>query len=155
MKKSRGFTLIELMVVVAIIAILARIALPLYFNQVRKARRSEVEGAMQQLALAQERFRADCTTYATAFSFACPAGSAATFPTLASLYTSSFYTLAIDAANTNATQYRMTAAPVGTQANDSASGSSCGTLTFDFGVTTAGSITKTTSTGNTNCWSSK
>ena len=41
-KNMQGFTLIELMIVVAIIAILAAIALPAYQNYVRKARVSEV-----------------------------------------------------------------------------------------------------------------
>ncbi len=63
MNKTRGFTLIELMVVVAAVAILAAIALPAYLSQVRHARRSEVKGAIQSAALAEERVRADCTTY--------------------------------------------------------------------------------------------
>ncbi|MER2177380.1 MAG: pilin [Stenotrophomonas maltophilia] len=42
MKKQQGFTLIELMIVVAIIAILAAIALPAYSNYTKKAKVSEV-----------------------------------------------------------------------------------------------------------------
>jgi len=148
-KKPNGFTLIELMIVVAVIAALAVIAIPNYLSQTRKARRSDVEGSMQQVALAQERFRADCTTYATAFSFACPGGTPPTFSPVTTFYTSGYYTVAITAANTGATTYEITAAPIGNQAKDSASGTTCGTLKYDFGVTTSGTVTKTPAA----CWS--
>lgn len=140
------------MIVIVVIAILAAVALPSYLNQTRKARRSEVEGAMQQVALVQERFRADCTTYATDFSYACPTGTPPTFPALNSFYTSPYYTLTIVAASTGATTYKMQAVPVGTQAKDAANGSTCATLTYDYGATTAGVVTQTTSTANTACW---
>lgn len=54
--KTQGLTLIELMIVVAIIAILATVGYPLYTNQADKARRSDAMSALQSLAVAQERF---------------------------------------------------------------------------------------------------
>lgn len=53
---QRGFTLIELMVVVAIIAILASIAYPSYTSQVRKSNRADAKIALQQAAQAQEEY---------------------------------------------------------------------------------------------------
>jgi len=149
-RRTSGFTLIELVVVIAIIAILAAIALPSFAAQIRKARRSEVEGAIQQVALFQERFRADCTTYATGFGFACPTLTTLIFP--ANPYTSSYYSVTIVVANTDSTRYQIQALAVGTQANDTANGTPCGTvakpLLYDFGVTATGSITKTPAP----CW---
>jgi type IV pilus assembly protein PilE len=143
-KKDRGFTLIELMVVLAIIAILAIIALPSYANFVRKSRRSDVQTSLQQIALFQERFRADCSTYATGFSFACPGGAPPTFP--ANPYSSGRYTVSI--VSGNATSYQITAVAIGDQAKDAARGVNCKTLLYDFGVTTAGKITATP----VECW---
>ena len=141
MKKVRGFTLIELMVVVIVIAVLAAIALPSYLNQTRKSRRSAVEGAMQQIALQQETFRAECSTYATAFSFACPTGAPPTFPTLTSLYPSAtYYTVTLPAVSSSANRaytIMAVATTTGGQNKDKASGTSCSTLYYTFGVDTA------------------
>ena len=63
MKKARGFTLLELMVVVVVIAILAAIAIPSYLNQTRKSRRNAAKAAIQQIALLEERYRADNPGY--------------------------------------------------------------------------------------------
>lgn len=60
---QQGFTLIELMIVVAVIAILAAIALPSYTKYVREARRVDGQSALHQLALAQEKFRSTNTAY--------------------------------------------------------------------------------------------
>jgi type IV pilus assembly protein PilE len=55
MNKQRGFTLVELMVVVAIVAILASIAYPSYTNHVKKTRRGMATGCLQENAQYMER----------------------------------------------------------------------------------------------------
>ncbi len=57
-RRQRGFTLIELMVVVAIAAIIAAIATPNYLKSVRKSRRAEAKAALQELAQQQEAYYA-------------------------------------------------------------------------------------------------
>lgn len=64
-RAHRGFTLIELMVVVAVIAILAAIALPAYSDHVRRSRRADAMSTLESLAMAQEQWRANARTYAT------------------------------------------------------------------------------------------
>lgn len=61
----RGFTLIELMVAVAIIGILAGIAYPSYTQYVLKARRAEAKSMLQEIQLLQEKYRANNSTYGT------------------------------------------------------------------------------------------
>ncbi len=56
MKDSKGFTLIELMIVVAIIGILAAIAIPAYSNYTKKAKMSEVTNAMGAIAGAANEY---------------------------------------------------------------------------------------------------
>ncbi len=62
----RGFSLIELLVVLAIIAILASISYPLYTNTIRKSHRSGAKTALMTAANTLERFRIIQGTYAGA-----------------------------------------------------------------------------------------
>jgi type IV pilus assembly protein PilE len=55
-QKQTGLTLVELMVVVAVLAVLASVAYPLYTNQVQKSRRADAKVALNMIAMAQERF---------------------------------------------------------------------------------------------------
>lgn len=63
--KQKGFTLIELMIVVVIISILATVAIPAYQSYVQRTRRSEAKGAVLQLAALQEKHFLNHNKYAT------------------------------------------------------------------------------------------
>jgi type IV pilus assembly protein PilE len=63
-RRERGFTLIELMVVVGIVAILVSIALPSYQDSVRKGRRGQAKSDLVELAQRAERYRTVNNTYA-------------------------------------------------------------------------------------------
>lgn len=62
-KHPAGFTLIELMITVAIIAILAAIAYPSYMDYVTRAKRADGKAALLQVQLAEEKWRANHTSY--------------------------------------------------------------------------------------------
>jgi type IV pilus assembly protein PilE len=62
-RRTSGFSLIELMIVVTIATILAVIAIPSYNNQVRKSRRTEAKTAIMDLAAREERYYATQNVY--------------------------------------------------------------------------------------------
>jgi type IV pilus assembly protein PilE len=66
MKKHKGFTLIELMVTIVIVAILASIAIPSYRQYVIQGNRTAAQSVMMELATRQQQFFVANRTYATA-----------------------------------------------------------------------------------------
>lgn len=118
MLRSKGFTLIELMIVVAIIGILAAIAYPSYQDHVRKTRRSDAQGALMGLANAMERHYTANNTYAGAAAGGNDTGAPAIYADESPLDGGTkFYDLAI-VAPTSATSYTIRATPKNGQAGD-------------------------------------
>jgi len=120
--QARGFTLIELMIVVAIVAIIAAVALPSYFGSIRKSRRADAITALNQIAQAQERWRANQTQYAQKAMTANPADCDTSAEQLANSClnipnpSSGYYTLAVS--GTSGTGYTATATAAGAQLKD-------------------------------------
>jgi type IV pilus assembly protein PilE len=119
-RRVRGFTLIEVMIVAAAVAIMAAIALPSYYSSVQKSRRSDAKSALMGAAGQLERYFTERNTYATA-----TLGSGGVYP---STSLNAYYTLTF--AGQTATTYTLRAAPAGQQVGDP-----CGTFTYtDQGV---------------------
>ena len=113
LSKYAGFTLIELMIVVAIIGILAAIAYPSYTNYVARAARADGVSALMDVSQRLERCFTRTSTYA----------NCVTFPVTSP---DGFYS--ITAPTLQATQYQLSAAPIGVQATRD--GTRCTTLTL-------------------------
>jgi type IV pilus assembly protein PilE len=115
---SAGFTLIELMITVAIVGILVSIAYPNYQDSIMKSRRVDAQGALMGFANAMERYYTVNNTYPAAGT----AGIyAATSPVDGG---TAYYNLSISVSSNSA--YQIQAVPTGVQANDQ-----CGTLSLD------------------------
>jgi len=126
--RSSGFTLIEVMIVVAVIGILAAIAYPSYLEYVRDARRSDARVNLLELAQYMERYHTGNGSYLNA-SNAAPALPYTESPKDGG---TKYYDLSFSAIATNS--FTLRAVPKGAMTGDS-----CGTLTYTFaGVKGAG-----------------
>ena len=133
-----GFTLIELMIAVGIVALLAAIAYPSYIDHIRKSRRAEAKTLLLEAQSKQERFLTESNIYATSMtSLGYPANPEPT--------ENGWYTVAVtNVVGPPNPSFRLDAVPQNDQTNDTA----CGTLQVDsFGrqfVTGSGSVNQ--------CW---
>jgi type IV pilus assembly protein PilE len=139
-RAARGFTLIELMIVIAVMAILATLAMYSYSRYTYRARRSDGREMLMRVGAAQERYFTNFNVYSGSITNAAPAGLGFTSATSERGY----YTIAVALQNGGAS-YVLNATPVGPQATDS-----CGVLSLsDTGV----KLPVGTGSGNNgNCW---
>lgn len=147
-RRPFGFTLIELMIVVAVVAILAMIALPMYAEQVRKGKRAEALQALGDLQLRQESWRADHPSYGNTDGADADAGNLFGSTAAVGTYNGGlkYYTVSSLTANASGTGYTLTATRKGDLANDP----KCGNFTLTMN---AGVLTKGVSSGDANyCW---
>jgi type IV pilus assembly protein PilE len=138
-QRSFGFTMFELIIVMAIIAILAAIALPSYQRQIQKSRRTDAHNILMRVAAEQERFYTNFNQYAAALTGAPPAGLGFG-ATVDSEHGHYRVTLAVGAGNQT---FTLTATPQGPQAVDL-----CGNLTL--GNSDAKGFSGTEDNGD--CW---
>ena len=138
--KTRGFTLIEVMIVVVIISLLAGLALSSYGSYIRKARRADAKADLLEIAQLLERNRTESNRFHQD-----AAGNAVNLTTIGITQSpqqgQAFYNLTLaSAANT----YTITATPAGSQQKDT----QCGTLTLNQ----AGVRTESGSGTVADCW---
>jgi len=81
-RRARGFTLIEVMIVLVVVAILAAVALPSYRDQMRKSARAQAQAFLTDIASRQQQYLADRRRYApslSALNMTAPTGVSSAF----------------------------------------------------------------------------
>lgn len=84
--KSKGFTLLEMMIVVAIVALLASIAVPGFTQYLRKSKRADAMVSLKSVQQAQAKLRGNCRWYGETLVGAIPSGKVACQNTAAATY---------------------------------------------------------------------
>jgi type IV pilus assembly protein PilE len=116
-RPAGGFTLIEVVIAIVVVALLSVVAFPSFLDAIRKGRRADAFTAINAIQQAQERHRANNAAYSTSITGAVNASP----PGLALASSSSsegYYSLAIDAAAVDAYTITATAVSGKSQVND-------------------------------------
>jgi type IV pilus assembly protein PilE len=125
---QKGYTLVEIMIIVAIVGILASIALPNYQNYVRKSRATEATSVLADMRVKMEQYFQDRRTYVGG-PCAAPAGTNTTF-----------FAYSCAGGDGTATTYTLQATGSGQMA------------AYSYTVNQANAKTSTTYDGGGNCW---
>ena len=149
MRQSRGFTLVELMVTVAILSILATIAVTSYSSQVLKSRRTEAKSALLDLAGREEKLFSTANAYSNLEASLGYAAAGSTVVMTNMPFGNNYYTLTAQVPDPGQaalipSTYLLTATPTGSQANDTQCGS--------FSVNQLGQQNITGTTTAASCW---
>ena len=136
---SEGFTLIELMVTVAVVAILGTIAMTSYTSQIQKSRRTDARSAVMDLAGREEKLFSTTNAYSAVPSDLGYGPVGAVFPIAVG---SGYYQVSV--AVPTPVSYVITATPIGSQAND--------TRCILFTVDQLGTQNSTGSDSVATCW---
>lgn len=143
---TSGFTLVELMVVVAIVGILAAIAYPFYGQYVLRSHRTDGKNAVMDLASREERFFSVNNAY-TNNAAALGYGASATFPMSVGATSQSYYSLTV-AFTTAPAGYTAIATPIAPQTSD--------TTCYSYQIDQSGLQSNLNVSGNslptTGCW---
>lgn len=123
--RRRGFTLIEILIVVALVAVLSAIALPIYRSQIMKARRTDAKTSLLDLASREERYFTTNNSYTNVPN---NLGYTGAFPVQVPNPTEFVYGISVTGSTISS--WTATAVPNGNQVNDT-----CGTYIInDQGV---------------------
>lgn len=161
-QRTRGFTLIEIMIALAIVAILAAVAIPSYQSQVRKSRRADAVSELSRIQQAQERFRGQATAYGAALTGANSLGYSTTATP------GGYYTLSVASPATGATGAAMSGATtansysaIATASGSQTSDTSCavlkvsmvgGNFTYFAGATASSLADAASNAAAKRCW---
>lgn len=143
MKPAKGFTLLELMIVAAIISLVAAYAAFNYGRYAFRTRRSEGQQTLMQLAAAEERYFTTFNRYIITTA-GITAGGTAGLAFKSASSQNGYYNITVAAGTSGDNQsYQLTATPAGAQVGDK-----CGNL----GLSSAADKTYTGDTSNGDCW---
>jgi type IV pilus assembly protein PilE len=134
-KRTSGFTLIELMITVAIVAVLGAVAYPSYIGYIVRSNRAAAQSYLMEMSGLQQRYLLDARQY----------GAASAIGVSAPGNLSSIYSFTTTPASGPPPSFTVTATPLGKQL---ARDTKCGTMTLDQ----AGTKTASGSGGVAGCW---
>ena len=148
LRSARGFTLIELMIAVAIVGILVKLAYPAYTQSVMKSRRATAKTAFLDLAQREERFMSTNNAYSATATPDLGYNSGSSFPINVSSGSTAYYQLSVTVvapSASGAASFTGTATRINAQTSDAV----CG----DYQILSSGVQSNINATGTpATCW---